>query len=509
VCIACLATAGFFATRCLPPDAYRGDATGGGDAGATPDASYDGCAPQLFATEDAGTTFSLEETFGDTAPQAATGIATDPAGNTYLAGNFETGATFGSGFVLDGGSAKQWSFVIKLDAGGNVLWARRFGGDTSDTQTVSVTADLGGVTFAGTFGCSPGTSGCAAGFDPPGPAAVMSAGGHDVFVAKLDAAGNPRWARAFGDASDQQTATAIASVPSGGVVVVGNYVGTLDFGTTSLKSEYDDAAPVRSAFAARLGPDDGLTVWARDIGVGAMDADALHRVALDGAGDAFLTGPCTGSAIFDASAGTEACSGIYALKLDPEGQPVWHRIFTTGTVDVHEIAVDDPGNVYLAHTFYGHLKFGGCAAPLYGPTSNNWNDLAVAKLDADGNATWARQFGVTDTPHFAEGLAVDGDRGVLLAGVLRGSLDVGVELDAPTGALFVLALDPAGGHRYSRTLPTTFTGLVMVQQGIRIAAGSGAALLAGWFTQDLTLGQVHASAGQTDVFFAKLDPIGP
>jgi hypothetical protein len=498
----------FFAMRCLPPDAIRGDAAGGGDAGAMPDASYDGCTPHVFAAGDAGTTFSFEETFGDTSPQTATGIATDPAGNTYLAGNFQTSATFGSGFVLDGGSAQQWSFVLKLGVGGNVLWARRFGGDTSDTQTVAVTADMGGVTFAGTFGCSPGTSGCAAGFDLPGPAAVMSAGGHDVFVAKLDASGKPLWARRFGDANDQQTATSIATVPSGGVVVAGNYVGTLDFGTMQLTSEYDDAAPWRSAFAARLGPD-GSTVWARDIGVGATDADGTHRVAVDGAGEAFFTGPCTGSALFDVSVGTEACTGIYALKLDPDGQRVWHRIFATGTYDVHEIAVDDPGNVYLAHTFYGHLRFGGCAAPLDGPMSTNWNDLAVAKLDADGNAVWARQFGGPDFPHFAEGLAVDGDAGVVLAGLLRGSLDVGVELQAPAGALFVVAFDPEGSHRYSRTLPTNFVGSVVIAQGIRVATGSGAALVAGWFTQDLTLSQVHPSAGKTDVFFAKLEALGP
>src|SRR5579871_1167393 len=57
---------------------------------------------------------------------------------------------------------------------------------------------------------------------------LRSAGGDDVFVARLDASGKHLWSKRFGDAHAQH-GRAVALDPSGNVVLAGDAQGTLDF----------------------------------------------------------------------------------------------------------------------------------------------------------------------------------------------------------------------------------------------------------------------------------------
>lgn len=68
-----------------------------------------------------------------------------------------------------------------------------------------------------------------------GGGVLASLGGKDIFVVKLDAGGNHRWSKRFGDASDQ-AASAVAVGPDGSAVVVGAFAGSVDFGGGALMS---------------------------------------------------------------------------------------------------------------------------------------------------------------------------------------------------------------------------------------------------------------------------------
>ena len=60
----------------------------------------------------------------------------------------------------------------------------------------------------------------------------MSAGGVDVFVAKLDQAGGHVWSRRYGDGG-AQLANEVAITPFGSIVVVGDFASTINFGQGS------------------------------------------------------------------------------------------------------------------------------------------------------------------------------------------------------------------------------------------------------------------------------------
>jgi hypothetical protein len=128
--------------------------------------------------------------------------------------------------------------VAKLDAAGNALWSKLFG-DASNQIGSSIAVDgTGNVLSTGYFG----------GTVDFGKGPLTSAGSYDLFVAKLDAAGNALWSKRFGDA-DAQHGTSIAVDGAGDVLMTGNFYGTVDFGKGPLTSAggYD-------LFVAKLAP---------------------------------------------------------------------------------------------------------------------------------------------------------------------------------------------------------------------------------------------------------------
>lgn len=115
-------------------------------------------------------------------------------------------------------------FVSKLDSAGGFLWAARWGGSGADEDTGLDVAvdDSGNVYTTGVFVNT-------VDFDP-GPATftMNSAGDRDVFVSKLDSAGNHLWARQLGGSSED-VGIGIAVDGGGNVHCTGYFEGTADF----------------------------------------------------------------------------------------------------------------------------------------------------------------------------------------------------------------------------------------------------------------------------------------
>src|SRR3990172_9145046 len=152
------------------------------------------------------------------------GVAVDGSGAVYVTGSFNGTADFDPG----GGTLNLTSagftdvFVSKLDAAGGLVWARQLGGTDNDYGS-GVTVDGSGTVYVtGTFY---GT----ADFDP-GESTFnrTSAGSSDVFVSKLDAAGDLVSPRQLGGTDDDR-GLGVAVDGSGNVYVTGLFSATADF----------------------------------------------------------------------------------------------------------------------------------------------------------------------------------------------------------------------------------------------------------------------------------------
>lgn len=348
-------------------------------------------------------------------------VATDASDNIYATGIFAGIIDFdpgpGTNELTSGfdGIASD-VFVLKVDAGGDHVWAVNFGG-AATARGQAIATDVEHVYIAGYFN---GT----VDFDPsPDVAELISFEGPDVFVVKMTLAGEFVWARQLGGTGNDQ-AEEIAIAPNGDVVLTGKFTGTADFdpgaGEYPLTGDQD-------VYVAKLDAA-GNFVWARQFtGPGVDDA---FGVALDGASNVYTTGYFRITTDFDpsdegvyemASATGNFERQAFVCKLDAAGDFVWAKsLGVSPTQEGQAIAVDPGGNVYsTGQSFGGDFDPGPGEYNLGGAIQDH--GVYLSKLDPDGNFTWAVLLGPSGGIGYA--LQVDGLGNVYATGYFEGTVD--------------------------------------------------------------------------------------
>ena len=361
---------------------------------------------------------------GGTLGDEGQSIAIDSQGNQYVTGTFSDIATFGSHTLTASGSTDI--FAAKLDPSGNWLWAVRAGGTGLDIG-YGIAVDNGGNTlFTGYF----------SGTATFGSQTLTASGGSDVFAAKLDPSGNWLWVvKAGGADSDQGSGIALDS--SGNAYVSGLFSGTATFGSYNLTSSGSV-----NTFAAKLDPS-GNWLWA--VKAGGINDNRASRIALDEAGNAHITGTFISTATFGSHTITsnEDSVDIFAAKLDPYGNWLW--AVGAGGAEWDEgtdIAVDGSGNAWVTGYFQGTVTFGNHTLTASG---NVRGDIFVAKLDTSGNWLWAVRAGGTDTDR-GYGIAVDGIGNAWLTGRFRSTAYFGNHALTASGSddIYTAKMDTSG-----------------------------------------------------------------
>jgi hypothetical protein len=371
---------------------------------------------------------------------------------------------------------------------GSLLWAKGFG-DAGDQLGTSIATDgIGNVLFTGSF----------TGSVDFGTGPLNSAGGDDIFVAKLDTNGFPLWSRSFGGTGNQDGAS-LAVDSFGNVFVTGSFSESVDFGDGELKSMGSN-----DIFIAKLDAS-GNHLWSKRFGD--MDDQDGVSVAVDSAGNVLVIGYFWGSVDLGGGSLTSAGSGdIVVAKFDASGNHLWSKKFgDTENQFGASIAVDSSDNVLVTGSFTSSVDFGGGTLV----ASGNSNDIFVAKLDKDGHHLWSNRFGDTSDQSGAS-ITVDGSDNVLITGSFTGSVNFGgnslVEDDG-SNDIFVAKFDAGGKHLWSKPF-----GSAGDQDGASVAVtGAGNVFVTGGFTGSVDFGGgplASASAVVSDIFIVKLDASG-
>jgi hypothetical protein len=159
------------------------------------------------------------KSFGDASTQNATSVAVDGSGNIVLTGQLSGTVDLGGGTLNGPGDM----FVAKLDAGGKHVWSKLFGDKSAESANGIAVDKAGNLVVTGYFSGSVDVGG----------GQLVSAGGADIFAAKLDTDGNHLWSKRFGNANDQ-TGVSAAMDGHGNTVLAGYFSGTVDIGSSSL-----------------------------------------------------------------------------------------------------------------------------------------------------------------------------------------------------------------------------------------------------------------------------------
>ena len=358
-------------------------------------------------------------------------VATDLAGNLYLAGEttssnfpvtpgaFQTKRGNSPGTIF--GFESQYlpnAFVAKLSRDGQILWASYLGGSGADAA-LGIAVDANGSPYALGYSYSPDF--------PTTPGAYRTAAPPTdrAFIAKFTPDGSSLAYSTFLSGSTIQVGYApggiIESVVSPSAIAV-DAMGNAFVGGSSNPSAlaptpgaYSNSG---SAFVAKLDASGSKLIFVTYLG-GSGASDIVHGVALDASGNIYAAGT-TGAADFPVTApfshtgvGTGGNTGAFLVKLDPVGAHAAYSAVLGGTAPIAgtafsgatAVAVDSAGSAYLAGVTSATDFPGTLAAQ---PQLAGNTDGFLAKVDATGSQlVYSTYLGGSGSEQIY-GLAVDG-----------------------------------------------------------------------------------------------------
>jgi hypothetical protein len=248
-------------------------------------------------------------------------------------------------------------WVVKLDASGNITWQNTYGGDGIEyASAVHQTMDWGYIVA--------------------GANSSFGAGDYDVWLLKLDSAGNISWQRTYGGTTTAETNPRVIQTMDGGYLL----------GATSAT----------------------FTSWGSDLWVFKLDSagNITWQNMYGGTSEESIGGLLEQSPGHYLVSGTTSSFGsgnddIWLLQLDNSGALI--------RKDTFGHSGNDRASPAIARTSDGGFVLGGSAQPVDASDADVW----VLKFNSTGGVTWSRTYGGTGADSLNH-IVPTGDEGYIL-----------------------------------------------------------------------------------------------
>jgi len=351
---------------------------------------------------ESGTALVYSTFLGGSGDDYSEGIAVDGSGNAYVIG-FTTSTNFPTAYPIQPTNHGAGdAFVAKLSAGGSALVYSTYLGGSGIDYGRSIAVDSAGNAYV--TGYTSSTD-----FPTVNPLQPTNHGGPpwcpcDGFVAKINAAGSALVYSTYLGGNSDDGPHHIAVDGFGNAYVTGETYST-DFPTVNpIQATLHG---VQDAFVSKLSADGSGLVYSTYLG--GKQTDFGHGIAVDGSGNAYVTG-YTNSSDFPTLNPLQANKGggqdAFVAKLNATGSALLYSTYLGGSANDEGIgiAVDQSGNTYV--TGYTLSADFPLANPLQ-TTNRGLADAFVAELNPDGSAlTYSTYLGGSSND-YGYGVAVD------------------------------------------------------------------------------------------------------
>jgi uncharacterized protein (TIGR03437 family) len=421
---------------------------------------------------------------GGNASDFAYAVAVDSIGNTYVTGgagstNFPTTNPLQN--TLRGA---EDVFVTKINPSGSAkLYATFLGGGGPD-EGHGIAVDVQGNAYV---------TGSAGSIDFPtkNPIQAAQGGSGDAFLAKLNPTGSALVYSTYLGGNGIDSGSAVALDAAANAYVIGNTFST-NFPT---KNPFQSTRGAQEdAFVAKINAAGSALVYSTYLG--GNNVDQGNAIAVDAAGNAYLTG-YTASTDFPLASpfrGSNTGSvNAFVTRLNPAGSALVYSTYLGGSATDYAtaIAVDSSGRAYVTGITTSD------DFPLANPIDNKLGshavgDIFVTKFNPAGSALMYSTYlggGSEDDPY---AIAVDSAGNVYITGRTNSSdfpLANAIQSTRVAFDLFVTEINPSG----STLLFSTFIGGTGSESGRGIAVDQ--------------LGNIHIAGETTSTDFPMVKPI--
>jgi hypothetical protein len=272
--------------------------------------------------------------------------------------------------------------VVKLNAGGAIVWEKIFGGGGDDFAAKVVNTADGGYMISGITNSSDGD-------------VVNNHGSYDIWLIKVDASGNKVWAKTLGGSG--WDGDGLLATTADGNYLLTAYSSSTDGDISGGKGKGDVVVFKLDA--------SGNIIWTKIYG--GSDYDSPASIITTNDGGSIIVGS-TSSNDGDVVGQHGSDEDMWVLKLDNNGQKTWQATLGSTTWE--------NGYSIAQLTDGGYMALGFSIGD-DGDVSGNHGDKDywVVKLSSAGKKLWQRSFGGPGE-ELPEAIAASSDGGFVMAG---------------------------------------------------------------------------------------------
>jgi len=352
------------------------------------------------------------------------------------------------------GGTDTW--VVKFDPSGNIEWKKALGGDYEESgYAIIQTADGGFIAASESSSNNEDVSGNHQDF-------LFAL---DIWVAKLDAAGNIEWQNCYGGNYNEQFPS-IQQTSDGGFII-----------SAATYSNDEDVAGNHGGFDYWVLKLDVLENISWQKCLGGSGTDIPHCIIQTSDGGYFVAGESVSSdgdvAVNHANSSGNPSVDCWVLKLDASANITWQQSLGGSGTDYANAAVQ---------TADGGFAIAGASTSQDGDVTGNHDtlDYWIVKLNASGVLVWEKSFGGT-LDDVANSIDQANDGGfIVLGSSASDDYDVTGHHPGYDGYLFpdwwIVKLNSSGNMEWQKSLggggPERGSSIRQISDGEYIIAGS-------------------------------------
>ena len=332
---------------------------------------FDGANDYFVARTDASGHTLWQQFLGGDKHEFLAGLAVGLDDNVTLAGS-SISSPGGSKTAPLFGGYDAW--VARLDPAGNRIWDRSFGGASTDQIGLAQKTSDGGMILCGVSFSEPG-----------GNKSSPAYGQGDVWLLRLNAAGEKLWEQSLGGTS-YEAPLKLFEMPDGGFLIGCGSASPISGNKTS--PSLDIESPLAGDFWIVRVNAQGVILWDKTFGTDS--GDLLQDVQPTANGGAIFSGvrfadPVTGFLLFPFE--------FRLIQIDANGTELWSKVFDTNSTSAVDwrssrlLVMPDQG-VLIGATSFAFGTNSLKTSPTYGLA-----DCWLLRLDSRGNKLWDLSLG--------------------------------------------------------------------------------------------------------------------